>query len=58
MFVAILILVIINIILTLILMVNFGGSIEKIKYVLGIKGTSIEKDLHKGVEKESEKNRL
>ena len=52
MFVAILILIVINIILTLILMVNFGSNIEEIKYVLGIKGTSIEKDIHKGIEKE------
>lgn len=41
---AILILVIIDLILTIIGLVDLGGSIEEIKYMLGIKGTTIEKD--------------
>ena len=54
--VAILILAIINVILTLFILVNFGASIDEIKYMLGIKGTPIEKDLYKGlVNNEKEK---
>ena len=40
---AILILLIINLLITIIGRIDFGASIDEIKYVLGIKGTMIEK---------------
>ena len=52
MLVAILILLIINLLFTIISIINFGASTEEIKYVLGIKGTTIEKDIRKPREDE------